>query len=141
MALRLAAAQFVRGSRALSTSSGLRAAATNEVVPGDSKEKDVGVTGRIPDEDEQSTGLERKELNKMLEGVEDPFGMSMEPKYGPRGTLAAPRQIPSHHDSRLVGICDEHSEAIHYFELKAGEPVYVAGEYFQLYKVTDDVHP
>lgn len=30
----------------------------------------VGVTGRIPDEDEQSTGIERKELNKMLEGVE-----------------------------------------------------------------------
>ena len=39
-------------------------------VPGDSKDRAKGVTGRIPDEDEQSTGIERKELNKMLEGVE-----------------------------------------------------------------------
>jgi cytochrome c oxidase subunit 5b len=102
----------------------------------------AGVTGRIPDEDEQSTGIERKELNKMLEGVEDPFGMAMEPKFGPRGTRTAPRMIPSHFDSRLVGICDEGSEAIHYFELKASaEPVYVNGEYFKLYKVTEDVHP
>lgn len=65
----------------------------------------------------------------------------MEPKFGPRGTADAPRMIPSHFDQRLVGICDEGSEAIHYFELKAGEAQFVNGEYFKLYKVTDDVHP
>jgi hypothetical protein len=67
--------------------------------------------------------------------------MSMEPKFAARGTRDAPRMIPSHFDSRLVGICDEGSEAIHYFELKSGDAMYVHGEYFQLYTVTDDVHP
>eukprot|EP00037_Helgoeca_nana_P010178 m.89505 g.89505 ORF g.89505 m.89505 type:complete len:141 (+) comp20063_c0_seq1:3495-3917(+) len=140
MSVRQMVSGFARGVRSLSTT-GIRAAASNDVVPGDSKARDTGVTGRIPDEDEQSTGIERKELNKMLEGVEDPFGMSMEPKFAARGTRDAPRMIPSHFDSRLVGICDEGSEAIHYFELKSGDAMYVHGEYFQLYTVTDDVHP
>ena len=32
--------------------------------------------------------------------------MAMEPKYGPRGTIDAPRMVPSHFESRLVGICE-----------------------------------
>ena len=31
--------------------------------------------------------------------------MAMEPKEGPFGTKEAPRMIPSHCDTRIVGIC------------------------------------
>jgi len=62
----------------------------------------------------------------------------MEPKVGPVGTLAAARMIRSHVDARVVGICDD-SEQIVYFELTAGEPKFVNGEYYQLCKVDDEV--
>eukprot|EP00729_Bicosta_minor_P002273 gene2273-3251_t len=108
-------------------------------IPGDPKDFDtgLGVTGRIPDEVDQATGIERRELLELLSGNDDPFGMEMEPKVGPVGTLEEPRMIPSHLDARVVGICDD-SEQIHYFELQAGEPQFVNGEYYQLYKVDDD---
>jgi hypothetical protein len=41
----------------------------------------LGVTGRIPDEMEQSTGVERRELLELMKGNDDPFGVSN------RGTL------------------------------------------------------
>lgn len=77
----------------------------------------------------------------MLEGSEDPFGMAMEPKFAPRGTKESPRQIPSHFDERLVGICSEDSEMVHYFTCTAGKVHFVNGEYFELVKVDGDVTP
>ena len=63
---------------------------------------------------------------------------AMEPKVGPVGTLAAARMIRSHVDARVVGICDD-PEQIVYFQLTAGEAKFVNGEYYQLYKVDDEV--
>ena len=95
----------------------------------------LGVTGRIPTELEQATGLEREELVELLKGVDDPFGMTMEPKAGPKGTLENPRLIPSHFSERIVGVCTDDSEMIHYFTVREGETSFVNGEYYSLLKI------
>lgn len=116
-------------------------AAPGPLIPGDPKDfaDGVGTTGVIPGGEEQATGIERRELLELIKGVEDPFGMAMEPKDGPVGTKENPRMIPSHVDTRVVGACDD-SEMIYYFELNTGSPVFVPanGQYYQLYKVDDD---
>eukprot|EP00053_Salpingoeca_punica_P001956 m.35609 g.35609 ORF g.35609 m.35609 type:complete len:134 (-) comp11305_c0_seq1:484-885(-) len=82
----------------------------------------LGVTGRIPDESEQATGVEKAELQELLKGVNDPFGTEGV-KVGAFGTKSAPREIPSHFSSRIVGCCcEEDSEAIHWIHVKSGEP-------------------
>lgn len=84
-------------------------------IPGDSKDSNtgLGVSGRIPDVDEQATGLELRELNAIKAGDEDPFGMAGV-KVGPFGTKENPRIVPSHFESRIVGCYSEcRSLAIH----------------------------
>ena len=39
-------------------------------APLDPADTQVGITGRIPDEVEQVTGIERRELYKLMDGVE-----------------------------------------------------------------------
>ena len=39
-------------------------------APLDPADTQVGITGRIPDEVEQVTGVERRELYKLMDGVE-----------------------------------------------------------------------
>eukprot|EP00056_Hartaetosiga_gracilis_P014199 m.239941 g.239941 ORF g.239941 m.239941 type:complete len:149 (+) comp14302_c0_seq1:202-648(+) len=107
----------------------------------DPKTKAEGVTGRIPDNYEQATGLEREELLAMAQGNDDPFGLEGI-KWGPAGTKAAPRMIPSHFDSRIVGCnCDPESEIIKYFNVNTGDaqPCPCGQQYFQLEKVTEKV--
>eukprot|EP00051_Salpingoeca_urceolata_P026367 m.477051 g.477051 ORF g.477051 m.477051 type:complete len:155 (+) comp20740_c0_seq1:71-535(+) len=125
-------------ARALTTSV-LRAA--SDPIPGDSKSTELGVTGKIPDVHEQATGIERKELNELLKGNDDPFGLAGA-KEGEWGTWENPRMVPSHFDNRLVGcLCtDPDSETIAYFDVKLGEPnTCPCGQVFALEKVEAEV--
>eukprot|EP00049_Salpingoeca_infusionum_P017107 m.351777 g.351777 ORF g.351777 m.351777 type:complete len:147 (-) comp16346_c0_seq1:148-588(-) len=101
----------------------------------------AGVTGRIPEDYEQATGLERLELLEIAKGNEDPFGLEGV-KWGPQGTKEAPRLIPSHFEERLVGCCcDPESEQIKYFYVKSGapQPCPCAQQYFALEKAESHV--
>jgi len=114
-----------------------------EPIPGDSKnsETGLGVTGAIPDVDEQATGLELRELNAIKAGNEDPFGMEGV-KVGPFGTKENPRIVPSHFDERVVGCyTDDFPDLIHYFTLKASDGVTQGPNYewFKLEVVEGDV--
>eukprot|EP00055_Hartaetosiga_balthica_P002537 m.4321 g.4321 ORF g.4321 m.4321 type:complete len:149 (+) comp2212_c0_seq1:298-744(+) len=111
------------------------------VSSNDPKTKAEGVTGRIPDNYEQATGIEREELLAMAHGNDDPFGLEGI-KWGPAGTKQAPRMIPSHFESRIVGCnCDPESEIIKYFHLNTGDaqPCPCGQQYFKLEKVTEKV--
>eukprot|EP00048_Salpingoeca_helianthica_P014429 m.221659 g.221659 ORF g.221659 m.221659 type:complete len:135 (+) comp15857_c0_seq1:35-439(+) len=100
--------------RLFSTARTLRAAAKPTTA-------EFGVTGRIPEDQEQATGLEKKELDEILKGNTDPFGLAGA-KIGAFGTREKPRAIPSHFDARIVGCaCEEDSEIIRFFEVKAGD--------------------
>ncbi|XP_028397322.1 cytochrome c oxidase subunit 5B, mitochondrial-like [Dendronephthya gigantea] len=77
--------------------------------------------GGIARDEDQVTGLEKKELEKMLEGDMDPFNMKV--YTGPGGTKANPTKVPSMDDERIVGcICEEDMTYIQWMTLKKGEP-------------------
>ena len=115
------AATFVRASHSLphgASSPTLTCPSAAPIAddPKDSK-TGLGVTGVIPTESDQATGLERKEILAHLAGNtvrsrcnthtsphvrQDPFGLKGV-KLGAWGTKDAPRTIPSHFDSRFVG--------------------------------------
>lgn len=74
----------------------------------------------IPTDMEQSTGLERRELEAMLAGDADPFNLSL--NRGPPGTRDNPTLVPSMFDERIVGcVCEEDSTSITWMVLKKGE--------------------
>jgi len=101
---------------------GVRAVSTARTLLDSAKPAVAGVTGRIPDELEQATGLELAELKEIAKGNTDPFGLAGA-KVGHFGTRENPRAIPSHFSSRTVGcICDDESEIIRWIEVTAGEP-------------------
>ncbi|EGD79638.1 hypothetical protein PTSG_10486 [Salpingoeca rosetta] len=113
---------------------------TKSSDPKDSQDG-YGVTGRVPDNHEQATGLERLELLELAKGNTDPFGLEGI-KWGPAGTKAEPREIPSHFDSRLVGCCcDPESELVKYFYVKGGDAQACpcGQQYFKLVKTEDKV--
>jgi hypothetical protein len=88
----------------------------------------------VPPNDEQATGMEKKELS----GTKDVF-WSREPIVGPRGTIDKPALIPSFNDSRVVGLDTE--TGVCFFRLDKGPPAKVAGQFFQLQKLSDgDAH-
>eukprot|EP00054_Salpingoeca_dolichothecata_P003707 m.28148 g.28148 ORF g.28148 m.28148 type:complete len:205 (-) comp14086_c0_seq1:40-654(-) len=131
----------------LSSSFGLRSIASSPRcladLPEDPKESKtgLGVTGRIPTEAEQATGVERQELLELLKGKDNPFGLE-EMVDGHLGTLTNPRLVPSHSDSRLVGCnCDPESEQIFYIDVKKGSPCPCpcGKQYFQLVEAESPV--
>ena len=77
--------------------------------------------GGIARDEEQVTGLEKKELEKMLDGDMDPFNLKVH--TGPGGTKVNPTKVPSMDDERIVGcICEEDMTYIQWMTLKKGEP-------------------
>ncbi|KAJ6661591.1 hypothetical protein lerEdw1_013830 [Lerista edwardsae] len=74
---------------------------------------------RIPTDEEQATGLERKTLLAMKRG-EDPYSM-FKPKRN-SGTREDPHIVPSIGDKRLVGcICEEDNSTIIWFWVHKGD--------------------
>jgi len=86
----------------------------------------------IPTEEEQATGLERREFEAMVAGNMDPFNLNV--KKGPAGTKESPTVVPSSFDQRIVGcICEEDATAINWMILKKGPAQRCeCGNFFQL---------
>ncbi|XP_060107817.1 cytochrome c oxidase subunit 5B, mitochondrial [Heteronotia binoei] len=76
-------------------------------------------TGGIPTDEEQATGLERKVLKALEQGV-DPYNM-FPPKRYP-GTKEEPILVPSINEKRMVGcLCEEDNNTVVHFWLHKGE--------------------
>ena len=89
---------------------------------------------RIPENEDISTGMERKEEM----GTRDIF-WSREPITGPRGTKENPAIVPSFNDSRVVGL--ETEQGVIWFRLNKGPLHFVANQYFKLRQMDDpDAH-
>jgi len=74
----------------------------------------------IPTDLEQSTGLERKELEAILKGNPDPFNLNV--TRGSRGTKESPTLVPSLYEERIIGcVCEEESTSITWMVLKKGQ--------------------
>ncbi|XP_065062527.1 cytochrome c oxidase subunit 5B, mitochondrial-like [Rhopilema esculentum] len=86
----------------------------------------------IPTEEEQATGLERREFEAMVAGNMDPFNLNV--KKGPPGTRELPTVVPSSFDQRIVGcICEEDATSINWMILKKGPAQRCeCGNFFQL---------
>lgn len=75
----------------------------------------------IPTDDEQATGLEKKELDALVGGADDPFNMKVQTIS--RGTKDKPQLVSSMYSERIVGcICDEDATFISWMTLKKGPP-------------------
>ena len=80
-----------------------------KIVPNDSKDKEEGITGRIPENNEQATGLERVEMEAERLGNPDPFRMNTAPHAldaDASGSVEKPFEIPSFCDDRIVGLSE-----------------------------------
>lgn len=94
--------------------------------------------GRIPTDAEQATGVEKKEYDAIVAGIEDPF--NMKPYRGPPGTKDKPLEVLSLHDDRIIGcVCEPDATSIvwrkltlnkvtrcdcgHFFVLRRGNPI------------------
>eukprot|EP00316_Scyphosphaera_apsteinii_P003687 CAMPEP_0119311414 /NCGR_PEP_ID=MMETSP1333-20130426/22335_1 /TAXON_ID=418940 /ORGANISM="Scyphosphaera apsteinii, Strain RCC1455" /LENGTH=97 /DNA_ID=CAMNT_0007315779 /DNA_START=90 /DNA_END=383 /DNA_ORIENTATION=+ len=88
---------------------------------------------RIPDNTEQSTGMEKKEE----EQTSDIF-WSREPIVGHRGTKENPAIVPSFNDSRVVGL--ETEQGVIWFRLNKGPLHLVANQYFKLQQIEGGDH-
>ncbi len=90
--------------------------------------------GTIPTDVEQATGLEKKEVDALVAGLEDPFNMKVQ--TGPMGTKDKPRLVPSMYEERIVGcICEEDQSYINWMVLKGGPAQRCeCGNWFQLVK-------
>merc|ERR1711872_1108749 len=86
----------------------------------------------IPTDDEQATGLERREYEAMLAGNMDPFNLNV--KKGPAGTREKPTLVASSFDQRIVGcVCEEDATMINWMILKKGAAQRCeCGNFFQL---------
>ena len=90
-------------------------------------------SGIIPDNDDMSTGMEKKEIM----GTADIF-WSREPITGPKGTKENPAIIPSFNDHRVVGL--EIEQGVIWFRLDKGPLHHVAGQYFKLQQIDGGEH-
>jgi len=90
-------------------------------------------SGVIPDNDEMSTGMEKKEIM----GTPDIF-WSREPIMGPKGTKENPAIIPSFNSSRCVGL--ETEQGVIWFRLEKGPLHLVADQYFKLEQIDGGDH-
>ncbi|XP_066507384.1 cytochrome c oxidase subunit 5B, mitochondrial [Hoplias malabaricus] len=78
-----------------------------------------GVSGGIPTDDQQATGLERAVLSSLKKGS-DPYSVLKPKQYV--GSRQDPHIVPSIHSKRLVGcVCEEDNTAIVWFWLHQGE--------------------
>uniref|UniRef100_A0A6M2DN19 Putative cytochrome c oxidase subunit vb/cox4 n=1 Tax=Xenopsylla cheopis TaxID=163159 RepID=A0A6M2DN19_XENCH len=76
---------------------------------------------RIPDIMEHATGLEKRELDALAAGNDDPFDIKAIKRNA--GTLQEPNLIPSAFQSRIVGcICEEDATAIKWMWLYQDAP-------------------
>ncbi|OXA63807.1 cytochrome c oxidase subunit 5B, mitochondrial [Folsomia candida] len=91
----------------------------------------------MPDPLDHATGLERKELEAIARGNDDPFMMKVLKRAA--GTKDQPTLIPSFHAERLVGcVCHEDAFYINYMWLYKGEPKRCeCGYWFKLTKAED----
>ena len=78
----------------------------------------------IPDNEEQSTGMEQKE-----EQLTPDIFWTREPIMGHRGTKENPAIVPSFNDNRVVGL--ETEQGVIWFRLCKGPLHKVAGQYFK----------
>eukprot|EP00794_Sanderia_malayensis_P004901 gene4901-5548_t len=108
-------------------------------------ERPIPAADTIPTEEEQATGLERREYEAMLAGDMDPFNLNV--KKGPPGTRENPTIVPSSFDQRIVGcICEEDATMITWMILKKGAAQRCeCGNFFQLvsgktYNIADEPH-
>jgi len=115
MALRLAASSVYRQSRQITRT----VQRTAQLSSSCCLRKAAEVTN-IPDDLEQSTGLERKELQAILKGNPDPFNLNV--TRGSRGTKDSPTLVPSLYEERIIGcVCEEESTSITWMVLKKGQ--------------------
>lgn len=115
MALRLLASTVIRQSKQITCC----AAKTAQLSSFCCLRKAAEVTN-IPTDLEQSTGLERKELEAILKGNPDPFNLNV--TRGTRGTRDAPTLVPSLYEERIIGcVCEEESTSITWMVLKKGQ--------------------
>ncbi|XP_007895529.1 cytochrome c oxidase subunit 5B, mitochondrial [Callorhinchus milii] len=78
------------------------------------------VSGGVPTDEEQATGLERRTLQALKKG-QDPYSILKPKEYA--GTEEDPHIVPSTIDKRLVGcLCEEDNTAIVWFWLHSGTP-------------------
>merc|ERR1740117_656090 len=85
-------------------------------------------TAVIPDNKDQSTGMEQKEEN-----FSPDIFWNREPIYGHRGTKENPAVVPSFNESRVVGL--ETEQGVIWFRLHKGPLHLVHGQYFKLQKL------
>nr|AAT68231.1 GekBS029P [Gekko japonicus]AAT85561.1 BS010P [Gekko japonicus] len=75
--------------------------------------------GGMPTDEEQATGLERKVLKALEQGL-DPYNMF--PIKSRAGTKEDPNLVPSINEKRIVGcICEEDNSTVIHFWLHKGE--------------------
>ena len=77
-------------------------------------------SGIIPDNDDMSTGMEKKEIMNSPD-----IFWSREPIMGPKGTKENPAIIPSYNTSRCVGL--ETEQGVIWFRLEKG-PLHLVAE-------------
>ncbi|KAM6432467.1 cytochrome c oxidase subunit 5B, mitochondrial [Liasis olivaceus] len=76
-------------------------------------------TGDMPTDEEQATGMERKVLDTIKQGV-DPYCINPSKPFG--GTKDDPHLVPSLTNARLVGcICEEDATETYYIWLHMGK--------------------
>lgn len=72
----------------------------------------------LPKDEEHATGAEKKELDALMDGKHDPFGIEVQ-KDTKKGTKYAPILVPSMYEERIVGcVCEEDSNTIFWMILK-----------------------
>ena len=90
-------------------------------------------SGIIPDNDDMSTGMEKKEIMNSPD-----IFWSREPIMGPKGTKENPAIIPSYNTSRCVGL--ETEQGVIWFRLEKGPLHLVADQYFKLEQIDGGDH-
>ncbi|XP_003384334.1 PREDICTED: cytochrome c oxidase subunit 5B, mitochondrial-like [Amphimedon queenslandica] len=76
--------------------------------------------GNIVTDSEHSYGIEKKEIDALMDGVEDPFNLNI--NRGPRGTKERPTLVPSLLGERIVGcVCEKDATHIKWMTLPKGD--------------------
>jgi len=116
MALRLLASSVIRQSKQITCT----VQRTAQLSSFSCLRRAAAEVTSIPTDLEQSTGLERKELEAILKGNPDPFNLNV--TRGSRGTRDTPTLVPSLYEERIIGcVCEEESTSITWMVLKKGQ--------------------
>merc|ERR1719454_2055100 len=109
------------------------AAASPRMVAARGMAGNTKLDGIIPENEDVSTGMELKELQK----TSDIF-WSREPITGPKGTRENPAIVPSFNTSRVVGL--ETEVGVIWFKLEKGPLHLVFDQYFKLEQIEGGDH-